>query len=165
MKVLGFAGFSGSGKTTLIERLLPRFVEAGYRVSVLKQSHHDIDPDPPGKDSWRHRRAGAHEVMLATPKRWMLTHEFRTAAGPNLDELLATLSDCDLVLVEGFRHAALPKLEVHRQAHDKPWLHPDDPHILAVVSDTPPPGGITHLALDDTHRIFNFILNSLELHA
>ena len=163
MKTLGFAGYSGSGKTTLIERLLPMFANAGYRVSVLKQSHHDIDLDQPGKDSWRHRQAGAHEVLLVTPKRWMLVHELRAAPAPALEEQLACLSPCDLVLVEGFRHAALPKLEVHRQAHGKPWLHPDDPHIIAAASDSPPPGAIPHLSLNDTAGIYNFIISTLDL--
>ncbi len=163
MKTIGFAGYSGSGKTTLIERLLPLFVQGGLKVSVLKQSHHDIDLDVPGKDSWRHRQAGAHEVLLAGPGRWTLMHELRGAPPPDLEQQLACLSPCDLVLVEGFRHAALPKLEVHRMAHGKPWLHPDDPHILAVASDVRPPGNIPFLPLDDSRTIHDFILDSLHL--
>lgn len=157
MKVLGFAGYSGSGKTTLIERLLPRLVADGLRVSVLKQSHHEVEFDSPGKDSWRHRQAGAHEVLLATPARWLLARELRGAPAPGLDELVARLAPCDLVLVEGFRHAALDKLEVHRAAHGKPWLHPDDAHILAVVSDVPPPGAIRHLDIDAIDAVRAFI--------
>jgi molybdopterin-guanine dinucleotide biosynthesis protein B len=162
MKVLGFAGYSGSGKTTLIERLLPRLAGDGLRVSVLKQSHHDVEFDTPGKDSWRHRQAGAHEVLLATPRRWLLAHELRDAPTPDLAGQLACLSPCDLVLVEGFRHAALAKLEVHRRAHGKPWLHPDDPHILAVVSDEAPPGAIRHLAIDDIDAIHAYLLDFLK---
>jgi molybdopterin-guanine dinucleotide biosynthesis adapter protein len=161
MKVIGFSGYSGSGKTTLIERLLPRLVAKGLRVSVLKQSHHDIDLDTPGKDSWRHRQAGAHEVLLATPARWMLVHESRGAPTPDLATQLACLSPCDLVLVEGFRHDALPKLEVHRVAQGKPWLHTEDSHILAVVSDTPPPGEIRHLRIDDIDAVHAFLLDFL----
>jgi molybdopterin-guanine dinucleotide biosynthesis protein B len=162
MKVLGFAGYSGSGKTTLIERLLPRLVADGLRVSVLKQSHHDIDLDTPGKDSWRHRQAGAHEVLLAAPARWMLVHEQRDTEPPDLGTLLASLSPCDLVLVEGFRHAPLAKLEVHRAAHGKPWLHPEDGHILAVVSDVTPSGAIRHLPIDDLDGIHAYILDYLK---
>ena len=162
MKVLGFAGYSGSGKTTLIERLLPLFRSAGLRVAVIKQSHHDVAVDTPGKDSWRHRQAGAHEVLLTTPRRWMLVHELRGAAEPGLDAHLARLSPCDLVLVEGFRHAALPKLEVWREANAKPWLHPGDPHILAVVSDVPAPD-MRHFSLDDTEGIYEFILEHMGL--
>ncbi len=162
MKVLGFAGYSGSGKTTLIERLLPRLVANGLRVSVLKQSHHDIDLDTPGKDSWRHRQAGAHEVLLATPSRWMLVHELRGAPVPDLAAQLACLSPCDLVLVEGFRHAALPKLEVHRLTHGKPWLYPEDAHILAVVSDVAPPAEVHHLAIDDIDAIHDYIMDYLK---
>jgi molybdopterin-guanine dinucleotide biosynthesis protein B len=162
-KVLGLAGYSGSGKTTLIERLMPRFVADGLRVSVLKQSHHDIEVDQPGKDSWRHRQAGAHEVLLAAPGRWMLVHELRGAPAPTLTEQLACLSPCDLVLVEGFRHDALAKLEVHRLANGKPWLHPDDAHIIAVISDTPPGGAIRHLPIDDIPAIHAYIMNTMEL--
>ncbi len=161
MKAIGFAGYSGSGKTTLIEHLLPRLVADGLRVSVLKQSHHDIELDSPGKDSWRHRQAGAHEVLLATPGRWMLVHELRGAPVPDLAAQLACLSPCDLVLVEGFRHEALPKLEVHRAEHGKPWLHPEDAHILAVVSDEPPPGTIKHLHIDDLDAIHNYLRDFL----
>ncbi len=161
MKAIGFAGYSGSGKTTLIERLLPRLVADGLRVSVLKQSHHDIELDSPGKDSWRHRQAGAHEVLLATSGRWMLVHELRGAPVPDLAAQLACLSPCDLVLVEGFRHEALPKLEVHRAEHGKPWLHPGDAHIRAVVSDEPPPGTIKHLHIDDLDAIHDYLLGFL----
>jgi molybdopterin-guanine dinucleotide biosynthesis protein B len=163
MKVLGMAGYSGSGKTTLIERLLPFFVADGLRVSVLKQSHHGTEIDQPGKDSWRHRQAGAHEVLLATPERWMLVHELRGAPRPGLDQQLACLSPCDLVLVEGFRHEALPKLEVHRRAHGKPWLYPDDAHVMAVISDQAPDDAIRHMHIDDVAAVHDYILEIMEL--
>ncbi len=163
MNVFGFAGYSGSGKTTLIERLLPLFVADGRRVSVIKQSHHDIDIDKPGKDSWRHRQAGATEVLLTSPRRWMLMHESRDAPEPSLAEHLARLSPCDLVLVEGFRHGRLPKIEVWRQPLGKPWLHPDDPNILAVVADQPPPGRLPYFHCDDVTAIYAFLLQNLEL--
>lgn len=158
MKSLGFAGYSGSGKTTLIERLLPRLAAAGVSVSVIKQSHHDFEVDVPGKDSWRHRQAGANEVLLTSPHRWMLVGELRGAAEPGLEQHLARLSPCDLVLVEGFRHAALAKIEVWRAANGKPWLHPEDVHCIAVVADVAPPGGLPHFQLDDTEAVTAFIL-------
>lgn len=161
MKVLGFAGYSGCGKTTLIERLLPLFRADGYRLAVIKQSHHDIEVDKPGKDSWRHRQAGAAEVLLTSPKRWMLVHELDNAPEPGLTEHLARLSPCDLVLVEGFRHGDLAKLEVHRNETGQPWLYPDDPNIVAVLGDTPPTP-MTHFALDDIQGIYQFILDYME---
>lgn len=162
MMVLGFAGYSGCGKTTLIERLLPRFRADGLRVAVIKQSHHDVEVDRPGKDSWRHRQAGASEVLLTAPTRWMLVHELAGAPEPDLDEHLGRLSPCDLVLVEGFRHGRHAKLEVHRAELGKPWLYPDDPHILAVLGDAPPTP-MRHFALDDISAIYDFIVQRMEL--
>lgn len=162
MKTLGFAGYSGSGKTTLIERLLPLFRADGLRVAVIKQSHHDIEVDKPGKDSWRHRQAGATEVLLTSPHRWMLVHELAGTPEPSLDDHLGRLSPCDLVLVEGFRHGTHAKLEVHRDATGQPWLYPDDPHILAVLGD-PPPTPMRHFALDDIRGIYHFILTNANL--
>jgi molybdopterin-guanine dinucleotide biosynthesis protein B len=159
MKTLGIAGYSGAGKTTLLEQLLPRLIAAGLRVSVIKQSHHDVAVDAPGKDSWRHRQAGAQEVLLTSPHRWMLVGELRGAPEPDLAAHLARLAPCDLVLVEGFRHADLPKLEVWRQANGQPWLHPQDPRILAVAADALPPGSLPWLPLNDLEAITAFVLN------
>ena len=158
MKALGIAGYSGSGKTTLIERLLPRFRAAGLRISMIKQSHHDFEVDVPGKDSWRFRAAGANEVLLTSPHRWMLVNELRGAPEPDLQEHLQRLSPCDLVLVEGYKHAAIPKLEVWRAANGRHWLHPDDAYFIAVAADQAPPGKIKHLPLDDIEAITAFIL-------
>jgi len=141
MKVFGFAGWSGSGKTTLIEKLIPRFAGAGLRVSLIKHAHHTFDVDQPGKDSYRHRHAGAAEVLVTSSRRWVLMHELRGAAEPSFDAQLARLSPCDLVIVEGFKHAAIPKLEVWRRVTGEPLLHPNDPHIVAVASDTVPETG------------------------
>jgi len=163
MKILGIAGYSGAGKTTLVEKLLAAFGARGVTVSVIKQSHHDVEVDRPGKDSWRHRQAGAHEVMLTSPHRWMLVGELRGAPEPGLDALLARLSPCDLVLVEGFRHADLPKLEVWRSANGQPWLHPTDARVIAIASDRPPPGDLPHFDLDDSAAIAAFILDTLDI--
>ena len=112
MKVFGFAGWSGSGKTTLIEQVIPAITARGLRVSVIKHAHHGFDIDKPGKDSWRHREAGASEILLVSDQRWVLMHELRGAPEPDLDAQLAHLSPCDLVLVEGFKAVQIPKLEV-----------------------------------------------------
>jgi len=161
MKALGFAGYSGAGKTTLIERLLPLLGAEGLGVSVIKQSHHDFSVDLPGKDSWRHRQAGAREVLLTSPHRWMLVGELRGAPEPGLAVHLARLSPCDLVLVEGYKHADLDKIEVWRAANGKPWLHPDDPRCIAVAADAPPPGTLPHFHPDDPESLTAFILDWL----
>lgn len=135
MKIFGIAGYSGSGKTTLIERLIPIFVGHGQRVSLIKHAHHKFDIDHPGKDSYRHRHAGCSEVMVASSARWALMHELRGAAEPDLDELVAHIAPCDLLLVEGFKFHPIPKLEVHRSVVGEPLLHPNDAHIEAVASD------------------------------
>ena len=135
MRVLGFAGFSGSGKTTLIEALIPLLRERGLVVSLIKHAHHDFDIDVPGKDSWRHRKAGAHEVLISSAQRWALLHELRGAPEPGLTEQLARLGPCDLVLVEGYKRDAFAKIEIRRLAHPAPALAPADPWIIAVASD------------------------------
>ena len=137
MRILGLAGWSGSGKTTLLSRLLPLLSARGLRVSTLKHAHHAVDLDVPGKDSWRHREAGAFEVMLATGRRFALMREFRDAPEPALPELLARMTPVDLVLVEGFRHGAFPKIEVHDTRLGKPLLAPDEDAVRAVATDDP----------------------------
>jgi len=137
MRIFGFAGWSGSGKTTLIEHLIPRLVARGLRVALVKHAHHEFDLDQPGKDSWRHRHAGCTEVLVSSSVRWALIHELRGDPELTLDDALARLSPCDLVLVEGYKRAPLPKLEIWRPEVGKPRLHPDDPHVLAIATDTP----------------------------
>ena len=137
MRIFGFAGWSGSGKTTLIEALIPRLTAAGLRVSLVKHAHHEFDVDVPGKDSWRHRHAGCTEVLVTSSVRWALMHELRGAAELTLAQALDRLAPCDLVLVEGYKRAAIPKLEIWRPTLDKPPLHPDDPNVVAVATDVP----------------------------
>lgn len=163
MKVFGFAGWSGAGKTTLIEQLIPRLVARGLRVSLIKHAHHAFDVDKPGKDSWRHRHAGATEVLLSSGNRWALMHELRGAPEPGLEEQLARLSPCDLVLVEGYKRAPIPKLEIHRPAVGKPLLHPDDPHVVAVATDAPLALPLPRLDLNDADAVAAFVLDYLDL--
>ena len=161
VRVFGFAGWSGSGKTTLIEQLIPRFVAHGLRVSLIKHAHHGFDIDKPGKDSYRHREAGATEVLITSAQRWVLMHELRDAPEPTLAEQLDRMSACDLVLVEGFKRADIPKLEVHRPAVGKPLLHPDDPNIVAVASDAPVRTSLPVLDLNDYDAIASFVVGRL----
>ena len=135
MKTFGFAGWSGSGKTTLIERLIPRFVKRGLRVSLVKHAHHTFDVDQPGKDSHRHRVAGATEVLVTSSRRWVLIHELRGEHEPPFEEQLKHLAPCDLLIVEGFKYAPIPKIEVWRARTGEPLLHPNDPHIVAIATD------------------------------
>ncbi|HZH07301.1 MAG TPA: molybdopterin-guanine dinucleotide biosynthesis protein B [Lautropia sp.] len=158
MKVFGFAGYSGSGKTTLIEQLIPRFVMRGLRVSLIKHAHHSFDIDKPGKDSYRHREAGAGEILLTSASRWVLMHELRGEREPGLREQLRLFSPCDLVLVEGYKSADIPKIEVHRPSTGKPLLHPGDPNILAVASDAAIAASIPLLDLNDLDAIAEFIM-------
>lgn len=138
MRVVGFAGFSGSGKTTLVEQLIPALKLRGQRVSVVKHAHHSFDIDHPGKDTWRHREAGAFEVLAASPKRLVLMRELEARVEHSVHDLLAQLrSDVDWVLVEGFKQSNLPKVEVWRQANGKPLRFPEDPHIVAIATDNP----------------------------
>ena len=159
MRVIGIAGWSGAGKTTLLAKLIPRLIARGVRVSTVKHAHHAFDVDQPGKDSHTHRMAGASEVLVSSANRWALVHELRGAAEPTLPELLAKLAPADLVIVEGFKQGAHPKLEIYRAAVGKPPLHPDDPHIVAVASDAPFAGArVPVIALDDVDAVADLML-------
>ena len=136
MKVIGLSGWSGAGKTTLLSRVIPHLLGEGLRVSVIKHAHHAFDVDVPGKDSWRHREAGAAEVLVSSSQRWALMHELRGAAEPRLPELLTKMSPVDLVVVEGFKREPHRKIEVYRAANGKPLLFPDDPDVVGIASDT-----------------------------
>ena len=158
MRVFGLAGWSGSGKTTLLTKLIPEITGRGLTVSTVKHAHHEFDVDKPGKDSWLHRQAGASEVMVASSRRFALMHELHEAPEPSLDALIARMAPVDLLLVEGFKAHPHPKLEVHRPSVGKPFLYPDDPHIVAVASDEPLTVPRPVLPLADAKAIADFIL-------
>lgn len=165
MKVLGLAGWSGSGKTALITRLIPALGRRGLTVSTVKHAHASFEIDHPGKDSYKHRRAGAREVLIASGRRWALMHEEKAADPDERSDfatLLARLSPVDLVLVEGFKFHPHPKIEVHREVNGKPFLHPEDPHIIALATEAPPRAcPLPVFPLDDGEGIAAFIAAAL----
>ena len=159
MRIIGLAGWSGSGKTTLITKLIPRLIARGVKVSTLKHAHHGFDLDQPGKDSFFHRAAGATEVIISSAKRWAILHELREEPEWNLRSLVAKMSPVDLVLVEGFKRDAFPKLEIHRAANNKPLIHPEDPHIVAIASDIAlPQAKVPVIDLNDIETIADLLL-------
>ncbi|MGL4240974.1 MAG: molybdopterin-guanine dinucleotide biosynthesis protein B, partial [Beijerinckiaceae bacterium] len=154
MRIIGIAGWSGAGKTTLILKLIPLLAAKGLKVSTLKHAHHMFDVDTPGKDSYEHRAAGATEVLIASENRFALMHELRGAPEPPLEMLIGKLSAVDLVLVEGFKRAPHPKIEVFRQANAKPPLHPDNPSVVAIAADVRfPDATCPVIALDDAPAV------------
>ena len=161
MKVMGFAGWSGSGKTTLVEQVIAALGARGLAVSLVKHAHHSFDIDHAGKDSWRHRQAGCREVMVSSGQRWSLTHELRGAPEATLDELLAQLAPCDIVLVEGFKRASIPKVEVWRRVVTEPLLRPDDPHSVAVATDGRLDTTLPQLDINDPAAVAGFIADYL----
>lgn len=164
MKVFGVVGWKDNGKTTLVERLVAHLSESGLRVSTVKHAHHTVELDRPGKDSWRHREAGATEVVLATSRRFAILHELRDEPEPPLEALLARMSPVDLVLVEGFKSFPHPKIEAHRRERETSLIAAGDPSILAVASDEKLEGlSIPVLDLDDIAGIARFILERTEL--
>ncbi|MDJ0827360.1 MAG: molybdopterin-guanine dinucleotide biosynthesis protein B [Rhodobacter sp.] len=164
MELFGIVGWKNSGKTGLMERLVAEITGRGITVSTVKHAHHAFDVDQPGKDSYRHRTAGAQEVLLSSGRRWALMHELRGATEPPLSELLQLLSPVDLVLIEGYKRDGHPKIEAHRAATGQPLIAPGDPTILAVASDSAHPGlGCPVLDLDATARIADLILQATGL--
>jgi molybdopterin molybdotransferase len=162
--VLGFAAFSGTGKTTLLEKLIPQLIKLGIRIGMVKHAHHDFDIDQPGKDSYRLRKAGAQQVLIASSQRQALMTENTTPQEPRLDELISRLDldNIDLVLVEGFKHVPFPKIELHRKALGKTLQHPGDPDIIAVASDhLTDCGELPALDINDTAAIAAFIITWL----
>ncbi|MBL6936152.1 MAG: molybdopterin-guanine dinucleotide biosynthesis protein B [Alphaproteobacteria bacterium] len=164
MKVFGLAGWSGSGKTTLLAKLLPELIARGVSVSTIKHTHHKVEVDKPGKDSYVHRESGATEVLVGSPQRWALIHENRGEPEASLDGLIARMTPVDLLLVEGFKAYPHDKVEVYRQDNGKPLICVEDPHIVAVASDAEPGGAdlagvdLPVFALDDVVGLASFIL-------
>ena len=163
MKVIGIAGYSGSGKTTLIEKVIPVLVRAGLRVSLIKHAHHEFDVDQPGKDSYRHRHAGCSEVLISSSNRWALMHELRGASEPSLQEQLKHFSPCDLVLVEGYKNEAIPKVEVRRKGAHTPAIYPDDPNVIAIATDDVLDTDLPQLDVNDADAVAQFIIQHLGL--
>lgn len=163
MKVIGFAGWSGSGKTTLIEQVITLLEARGLAVSLIKHAHHEFDVDHPGKDSWRHRHAGCREVLITSATRWAVMHELRGRDELTLNEALAQLSPCDLVLVEGFKREPIPKIEIYRAELGKPMIFPDDPNIIAVASDAPVATDLPQLDLNQPAAVAAFIVERLSV--
>jgi len=164
--LLGFAAFSGTGKTTLITQLLPKLTEHGLRIGMVKHSHHDIEMDNPNKDSYKLRKAGACQMVLASPHRTILFAEQEEPEEPKLITQLNWLNtnELDLVLVEGFRHEAFTKIELHRPSLNKPLLAVDDQHIIAIATDAAIDQkelfdkGLAYLDLNDINTIADFII-------
>ncbi len=164
MKVFGVVGWKNAGKTTLMERLVAEIAARGVSVSTIKHAHHAFDIDHPGKDSWRHRQAGAREVLVASRDRWALMSELRGAPEPPLEALLARLSPVDLALVEGYKRDGHAKVEVHRAATGAPLIARDDPTVRAVATNDPVAGlSVPLLPLDDPAAIADFILTEAGL--
>ena len=165
MKVVGFAGYSGSGKTTLVEKLIPVLKLRGLRVSVVKHAHHKFDIDHPGKDTFRHREAGAFEVVVASKNRLALMREFEQPAELTVHQLIAELYDgVDWVLVEGFKHSDLTKIEVWRASSGKPTRYADDDFVVAIATDSPdqlPTATLRPvLDLNDADAVADFLVNN-----
>lgn len=166
MRIFGIAGWSGSGKTTLLTGLIPLIVRAGVTVSTVKHAHHAFDVDKPGKDSYRHREAGATEVMISSAARWALMHEHRGAPEPTLSDLIRNMTPVDLLLVEGFKHEGHEKLEVYRPSVGKPPLYREDSKVVAVASDAAlTDATVPVLPIDDLDAIARFILTHCSLAA
>jgi len=159
MKVFGMVGWSGSGKTTLLQDLLPELIQRGLTVSTMKHTHHSVDLDRSGKDSYKHREAGASEVLITSSTRWALMHELRGEAEPDMDALIARMTPVDLLLIEGFKRHRHPKMEIHRPAVGKPLIARDDASIVAVACDAPLDGlRVPVIDLDDVVAIADFIV-------
>lgn len=158
MRIIGLAGWSGSGKTTLVTGVIPVLVGRGLKVATVKHAHHEFDTDQPGKDSWMHRQAGASEVAIISSRRWAIVHELGQEPEPSLLDILAKLSPVDLVIVEGFKRHAHPKLEVYRAVVGKPLIYPDDDCVVAIATDAPlPQAQVPVVMLDDLESIANVL--------
>ena len=161
-KILGFAGYSSSGKTTLLEKIIPLLTAQGLRVAVLKHAHHDFEIDQASKDSYRHRKAGANEILISSGQHWALIHDLGAELEPSLHEHIERFSPCDLVLVEGYKHATIAKLEIHRSDLGHDYLYPQDTHIIAVVSDVKTSLPLPTLNINSPAEVVEFILQQLK---
>ena len=164
VKLFGIAGFKNSGKTTLTERLVEELTARGYRISTVKHAHHGFDIDQEGRDSWRHREAGASEVAVVSRKRWALVHELREEAEPRLKDVIARMGPCDLILTEGYKSESHPKIEVRNVALDHPELAGRDPSVIAIAAN----GAVKEAPVpvfdrDDVKGIADFMVSRLEL--
>lgn len=163
MKIYGVTGWKNSGKTTLVERLVTEIIGRGFSVSTIKHTHHRFDIDHEGRDSHRHRLAGAHEVLVSSRARWALIHELRDEPEPSLEDLLARLSPCDLVIIEGYKRDRHPKIEVHRKETGTSPIARDDPTIRLIATDTPLDIPTPQKSLDDISDIATFVLTETGL--
>jgi len=164
VKVFGVVGWKNNGKTGLMERLVAEISGRGFTVSTIKHAHHRFDVDHQGKDSFRHREAGAYEVLLASRNRWALMHETRDEPEATLADLLGQMAPVDLVLIEGYKRDDHPKIEAHRTATEQPLIAVEDANIVAVASDAPHVGlSQPVFGLDNTGEIADFIVGYLEL--
>jgi molybdopterin-guanine dinucleotide biosynthesis protein B len=166
-RIFGIAGWKNSGKTGLAVRLVETLVARGYRISTIKHAHHDFDIDKVGADSYRHRQAGAHEVTIVSGTRYAIMHELRGDPEPSFEAILARLSPCDLVLIEGYKREPIPKIEARRlESANRAPLAPQDPHIVAIAADHPvTDSDLPVFDLDDTEAIADFILRAVGLDA
>jgi molybdopterin-guanine dinucleotide biosynthesis protein B len=159
MRIIGLAGWSGSGKTTLITKVIPLLIARGLKVSTLKHAHHGFDLDQPGKDSFFHRAAGATEVIVSSSRRFAILHELRGEPEWDLGHLVGKMSPVDLVLVEGYKRDAFPKLEVHRAVNGKSLIYPEDPHVIAIASDVAlPSAAVPVVDLNDIEAIADLLV-------
>lgn len=164
MKIFGLAGWSGSGKTTLLERLIPTLTTRGITVSTIKHAHHSFDIDSPTKDSFKHRHAGATEVMVSSVHRWALMHELRGEEEPSLEDLIKAMAPVDLLLIEGFKYDGHDRLEVYRPSIGKPLLAKDNPRIVAIASDGPvQEAPCPVIDLNDIGKLADFVVNHCQL--
>jgi molybdopterin-guanine dinucleotide biosynthesis protein B len=163
MKIFGVTGYKNAGKTGLMERLVTEFTGRGFSVSTLKHAHHAFDVDHPGKDSFRHREAGAHQVVLSSGKRWAMMTELRETSEPSLNELISKMTPVDLILIEGWKRDDHAKIEAHRAETGNPLIAPNDPTIRAIASDTTLKIDRPVFDLNDTKAIADFILAEIGL--
>jgi molybdopterin-guanine dinucleotide biosynthesis adapter protein len=162
MNICGFAGYSGAGKTTLVESIVTELRLRGFSASVIKHAHESFDVDKPGKDSHRHREAGAYEVMLVSKQRMAILREWELEAEPRIQDIVGEMSPVDWLLVEGFKAASIPKLEVWREANNKPIIYPNDPYVIAIVSEAnkalPEPTERAQLDINDPVQVVDYML-------